>query len=86
MTFDIKKALVRELNVGIKDRNIRYGIGAAALLLSVFLGDIFLLVIGSTLVATAYLRWCPVYSGLSRSTADACGEPPAANDTTETNS
>lgn len=73
MTFDIKRALVRELNVGIKDRNIRYGAGAAALLLSVFLGDIFLLVIGGILVATAFLRWCPVYSGLCRSTAEEGG-------------
>jgi len=70
MNFDIKRALVRELNVGIKDRNIRYGAGAVALLLSVFLGDIFLLVIGGILVATAFLRWCPVYSGLSRSTVE----------------
>jgi hypothetical protein len=70
MNFDIKRALVRELNVGIKDRNIRYGAGAVVLLLSVFLGDIFLLVIGGILVATAFLRWCPVYSGLSRSTVE----------------
>lgn len=70
MNFDIKRALVRELNVGIKDRNIRYGAGAVALLLSVFLGDIFLLVIGGILIATAFLRWCPVYSGLSRSTVE----------------
>jgi len=70
MNFDIKRALVRELNIGIKDRNIRYGAGAVALLLSVFLGDIFLLVIGGILVATAFLRWCPVYSGLSRSTVE----------------
>ncbi|MGI9213827.1 MAG: YgaP family membrane protein [Methylococcaceae bacterium] len=85
MTFDIKRALVREFNVGIKDRNIRYGIGAAALLLSVFLGDILLLVIGGILVATAFLRWCPVCSGLSKSTVEAC-ESPATNDTTDTNS
>jgi hypothetical protein len=68
MTFDIKRALVRELNVGEKDRNIRYGVGAAAILLSVFMGDIFLLLIGGILVATAFVRWCPVYSGLSHST------------------
>lgn len=70
MNFDIKRALVRELNVGIKDRNIRYGAGAAALLLSVFLGNIVLLLIGGMLVATATLRWCPAYSGLSKSTVE----------------
>ena len=68
MTFDIKKVLKRELNVGLKDRNIRYGVGAALLLLSVFMGNIFILIIGGVLVATAYLRWCPAYSGMSMNT------------------
>jgi hypothetical protein len=70
MTFDIKRALVRELNLGEKERNIRYGVGAAAILLSVFMGDIFLLLIGGMLVATAFMRWCPIYSGLGRSTVE----------------
>ncbi len=84
MTFDIKRALVRELNVGEKDRNIRYGVGAAAILLSVFMGDIFLLLIGGILVATAFVRWCPVYSGLSHSTvATATGSTDAASATTD---
>jgi hypothetical protein len=70
MSFDFKRALKPELNVGLKDRKIRYGAGAAALLLSVFLGNIFLLVIGGVLVASAYMRWCPAYSGLNKSTVN----------------
>jgi hypothetical protein len=41
------------------------------------MGDIFLLLIGGILVATAFVRWCPVYSGLSHSTVET-----AAADTT----
>lgn len=70
MAFDYKKMLKRELNVGLKDRQYRMIGGAVTLLLSVFLGNIFLLLIGIVLVATALMRWCPVYSGLSKSTVD----------------
>jgi len=60
----------RELNVGLKEQRNRYWAGAAAILVSVFLGNILLLLLGSYLVATARWRWCPVYSGMSRSTVD----------------
>jgi uncharacterized membrane protein YidH (DUF202 family) len=70
MNFDFKKALQKELNVGLKEQKYRYGGGAAALALSVFTGNIFLLVIGIVLVATAFMRWCPAYSGMGRSTVD----------------
>jgi hypothetical protein len=40
------------------------------LLLSVFLGNVFLLIVGAALVASAYLRWCPVYSGMGKSTLE----------------
>lgn len=70
MNFDFKKMLKRELNVGLKDRKIRYGAGCISLLASVFLGNIPLLLLGGILVASAYTRWCPVYSGLGKSTVD----------------
>jgi hypothetical protein len=70
MAFDFKKTLKRELNVGLKDQKTRYWLGSAALLASVFLGNIPLLVLGSVFLATAYLRWCPVYSGMSKNTSD----------------
>jgi len=62
--------LKRELNVGLKEQKIRYRVGSGLLLASVFMGNIPLLVLGGLLVATAFMRWCPAYSGMSRSTVD----------------
>lgn len=70
MSFDFKKALQKEVNVGLKEQKYRYGGGAVALALSVFTGNIFLLLIGIVLVATAFTRWCPAYSGMGRTTVD----------------
>lgn len=78
MKFDFKRALQKEVNVGLKEQKIRYAAGAAAILISVFWGNIPLLLIGSMLIATAYTRWCPAYSGLGKSTVDP-NEPPVAN-------
>lgn len=75
MAFDYKRMMQRELNVGLKDQKIRYAAGCVAILISVFLGNIPLLLGGVVLVVTARLRWCPVYSGMSRSTVDATEEP-----------
>lgn len=68
MAFDIKKMTKREFNVGLNDSKIRYGAGTLALLASVFLGNIFLLLVGGILVASAYLRWCPAYSAMEKTT------------------
>jgi hypothetical protein len=70
VNFDFKKMLNRELNVGLKDQKIRYGVGCVSLLASVFLGNIPMLLLGGVLVTSAYLRWCPAYSGLGKSTVD----------------
>jgi hypothetical protein len=70
MSFDYKKMLKRELNVGLKEQKIRYYIAAAAAVASAFLGSIPLLLIAAALAASGYTRWCPVYSGLSRSSVD----------------
>lgn len=78
MAFDYKRMFHREFNVGQKDQRIRYGVGSAALLVSVFLGNIPLLVIGAYLVASAFWRWCPVFSGMSRSSVLPGEEPPKA--------
>ena len=77
MSFDFKKALKKEVNVGLHEQKIRYGVGSALLLTSVFLGNIPLLLLGSALVATGFTRWCPAYSGLNKTTVDP-NEPPAA--------
>lgn len=77
MAFDYKRMLHREVNVGLKERRLRYYAGAASAFISVFLGNILLLLLGIVLIATGYTRWCPVYSGMSRSTVDPSEETPA---------
>lgn len=77
MSFDFKRALKKEVNIGLKEQKIRYWGGSALLLASVFLGNIPLLLLGGFVVYTAFSRWCPSYSGLSKSTVDP-NEPPAA--------
>ena len=78
MSFDFKRALKKELNIGLKEQKIRYAAGSALLLISVFLGNIPLLFLGALLVYTGFSRWCPAYSGLGKSTVDPNEPPPSA--------
>lgn len=70
MKFDFKRAIQKEVNVGLQEQKLRYAAGSALLVLSVFMGNIPVLVLGAVLVATGFSRWCPAYSGLSKSTVD----------------
>lgn len=79
MKFDFKRALQKEVNVGLKEQKLRYGAGAALLAISIFAGNIFVLLAGVILIATAFTRWCPAYSGMCKSTVDP-NEPAPAND------
>lgn len=72
MNFDIKR-IKYEKNVGDKDQKIRYGAGSALLLTTLFMGNVPLLVLGGVLIASAYTRWCPIYSGLGKSTLEPGG-------------
>lgn len=78
MSFDYKRMLKKEVNIGLKEQKIRYAVGSALIMISVFLGNIFLLVLGSIMVATGFSRWCPAYSGLNKTTVDP-NEPPPVN-------
>jgi len=70
MNFDFKRMLKFEINVGTKEKKIRLYAGCASLFVSLFLASIPLLLIGLVLVATGYTAWCPVYSGLEKSTVE----------------
>ncbi len=70
MSFDIKRMLQREVNVGLKEQKLRYGVGAAMLVASIFILPVPLLLAGAVLVATGFTRWCPVYSGMSKSSVE----------------
>ena len=70
MSFDFKRMLKFEHNVGEKEKKYRLYGGAALLVISVFTAEITLLIIGLVLVATGYSGWCPAYSGLNKNTND----------------
>ncbi|MCF7971967.1 MAG: DUF2892 domain-containing protein [Methylococcaceae bacterium] len=70
MSFDFKRMLKFEINIGTKEKKARLYAGSALLFISLFLASVPLLLIGLVLVATGYSRWCPVYSGLQKSTVE----------------
>jgi hypothetical protein len=80
MSFDYKRLLKFEHNVGAKEAKMRMMAGSAALLISIFTAKIILLVLGLVLIATGYSGWCPAYSGMNKNTcgADEVEAPPAA--------
>lgn len=82
MSFDYKRMIKFEHNVGAKEAKMRMIAGAAALLISVFTASIILLVVGLVLVATGYSGWCPAYSGMGKNTCgmDEVETPPPASE------
>ncbi|NOQ35801.1 MAG: DUF2892 domain-containing protein [Methylococcaceae bacterium] len=70
MSFDYKRLIKFEHNVGEKEAKVRMMVGAALLLISLFTAKILLLLAGLILVATGYTGWCPVLSGFNKSTLE----------------
>lgn len=70
MNFDFKRMLKFEINVGTKEKQMRIYAGAVLLFVSLFIASVPLLLIGLILVATGYTGFCPVYSGVERSTVE----------------
>lgn len=70
MSFDAKRLLQFEHNVGEKEKKMRLYAGAALVLVSIFTGTIILLLVGLILIGTGYTGWCPAYSGFGKSTAE----------------
>jgi Protein of unknown function (DUF2892) len=79
MSFDFKRALKFEHNVGLKEKKYRLYGGAALLLVSIFTAKVLLLIVGLILIGTGYSGWCPVYSGLSKNTCGADENAPTAS-------
>lgn len=71
MSFDFKRMMKFEHNVGLKEKKYRLYGGVALLVVSIFTAQIVLLLAGLVLVATGYSGWCPVYSGLNKNTCSA---------------
>lgn len=72
MSFDFKRMIKFEHNVGCTDKKRRICAGSAILLVSVFTASVPLLLIGMISVATGYFGWCPVYSGMHKNTNESC--------------
>ncbi len=75
MSFDFKRMMKFEHNVGLKEKKYRLYGGAALLVVSIFTAQIVLLLVGLVLVATGYSGWCPAYSGLGKNTCSADETP-----------
>ncbi|MCK5897576.1 MAG: DUF2892 domain-containing protein [Methylococcales bacterium] len=63
MKFDYKRLIKFEHNVNDKEKQLRLIAGAISILISLFLANILLLLIGLVLVTSGYIGWCPAYSG-----------------------
>jgi uncharacterized membrane protein YidH (DUF202 family) len=70
MSFDYKKLIKFQINVGEKEKKIRLYAGAALLFVSLFMGSIILLLIGLVLVVTGYSRFCPAYAAMDKNTCE----------------
>ncbi len=70
MSFDYKRMIKFEHNVGEKEKKYRLYGGAALIAISIFTASIALLVIGMVLAATGFSGFCPVYAGLNK---NSCG-------------
>lgn len=68
MSFDYKRLVKFEYNIGEQEKKYRLMGGPALLFISIFTAKIALLLIGLVLVATGYSGWCPAYSGLDKNT------------------
>lgn len=79
MNFDYKRLVKFEHNLGAKDKKVRLYSGVILLSVSLFTASVLMLLVGLVLVATSYSGWCPMYSGLNKSTADAAASEPAAD-------
>ena len=71
MSFDYKRMIKFEHNVGEKEKKYRIYGGAALIAVSLFTAEITLLVVGIILVATGFSGFCPAYAGLNKSTCEA---------------
>lgn len=84
MSFDFKRMMKFEHNVGDNEKKYRLYGGLALIAVSIFTAQIALLLIGLVLVATGFSGWCPVYSGLNKNTC--CPAATEENPTTDASS
>jgi len=71
MSFDYKRLVKFEHNLGVQEKKYRLYGGAALLVVAIFTASIALLLVGLVLAGTGFSGWCPIYSGLNKSTCSA---------------
>lgn len=71
MSFDYKRLVKFEHNLGAKDKKVRLYSGVVLLSVSLFTASILMLLVGLVLVGTSYSGWCPMYSALNKTTLEA---------------
>ncbi len=70
MSFDYKRLVKFEHNLGTKEKKVRLYSGVVLLSVSLFTASVLMLLVGLVLVATSYFGWCPAYSGFNKNTLD----------------
>ncbi|WP_262965956.1 YgaP family membrane protein [Methylobacter psychrophilus] len=68
MSFDYKRMIKFEHNIGEKEKKYRIYGGAALIAVSIFTASIAFLLIGMIILATGFTGWCPAYSGFNKNT------------------
>lgn len=68
MNADILKRLNFEPNLGVNSQQNRYLIGGIIVTFAVFYGYLSILILGFLVIATAYVRRCPVLHWLKKET------------------
>lgn len=70
MSFDYKRLIKFEHNIGEQEKKYRLTGGAVLVFISIFTASILLLIVGMILIATGYSGWCPAYSGFDKNTCN----------------
>lgn len=70
MSFDYKRLVKFQINVGDKDKKMRLIAGSVLLFVSLFTASVILLLIGLVLIATGYSRFCPAYAAMDKNTCE----------------
>lgn len=68
MSFDYKRLIKFEHNIGDKDKKVRMVSGIVLVFVSLFTASVLMLLVGGALIATSYFGWCPAYSGFDKNT------------------
>jgi len=77
MSFDVKRMLKREFNVGKKDQQIRLGAGVGVMVIASMIESGVLMLLGLIVMVTGLIKWCPAYSAMGKTTVQEGDTPPS---------